>query len=411
MGRVKLPYYVTRQPWRKSRISGYWLPTKKMKSLGFSNVRCGEDGPLAWAIAEQWNARWQEVRAARKRGELSPANPGKIEKIYPAGSLGEAFARFRGTETWKEGKKPGTKAEWENTWDKSIAPVFGDVAPSSVSMEDLDQWYAALLKKIGVREAHRAVKIWRALWRVAGTLKTGNGERYCNRHEDPSLGIRRKSPKPRDAIWYEGEAVRLVKRAWRMEYYGLAALCAVAWDTSLSPVDVRRLTSAQLIGDATGPYFSVARAKTGKAAIGTLSKRTQRLLKAYRDTLPPNLLPSSPIFYTRGSKPGPKGGRPRRPAPYTKDTLGDDFRVVRETEFPGDKRKLMDFRRSGSVEGVAGGAEPPVLAAKMANTIDQNKELQATYLPHNATLVRLADQSRVRGRSRLRGENKTRPKS
>jgi len=379
-----------------------------MKALGFSNVRCGEDGPLAWAIAEQWNARWQQVRAQLRKGEPT-TNPARIQKIHPPGSLGEAFTRLRETENWKR-KAPGTQVEWERTWRASIDPVFGDVAPASISFEDLDQWYAALLAKIGVRESHRALKIWRALWEQAvKVFKTATGAPYGDR--DLSLGIRRKTPTPRNAIWFEGEAVRIVKRAWRMGYHGLAALSAVAWDTSLSPVDVRRLTSAQLIGDATGPYFSVARAKTGKAAIGTLSKRTQRLLKAYRDTLPPNLLPSSPIFYTRGSQPGPKGGRPRPPAPYTKDTLGDDFRVVREAEFPGDKRKLMDFRRSGSSELLAGEAAPEVMAGKMANTIDQNKELQATYLPNSAAVVRLADVARVEGRRRLRGENKSRPKS
>jgi hypothetical protein len=102
---------------------------------------------------------------------------------------------------------------------------------------------------------------------------------------------------------------------------------------------------------------------------------------------------------------------PRPPAPYTKDTFGDDFRVVRAAEFPGDNRKVMDFRRSGSVEANAGEAPPAVLAAKMANTIDQNKELQATYLPHQVAVVRLADAARAQGRSRLRGENKSRPKS
>jgi hypothetical protein len=267
-----------------------------------------------------------------------------------------------------------------------------------------------LLAKIGVRESHRALKIWRALWvQAVAVFKTASGTAYGER--DLSLGIRRKTPTPRSAIWFEGEAVRLVKRAWRMGYRGLAAALAVAWDTSLSPVDVRTLTGAQLAGDAEGPFFAVARAKTGKAAIGTLSKRTQRLLEAYKATLPPNLLPSAPIFYTRGGQPGPKGGRSRPPAPYTKDTFGDDFRVVRAAEFPGDKRKIMDFRRSGSVEALAGDATPAVLAAKMANTIDQSKELQATYLPHNTTLVRIADESRVLGRSRLRGENKSRPKS
>jgi hypothetical protein len=408
VGKVKIRYYVTRCAWQNSRTWGYWIPTKKMRSAGFSIVCCGEDGPLAWAIAERWNKRWDEVKAKLRAGEAT-GNPAKLQKIYPPGSLGDGFARFRATNSWKD-KPAGTRADWERGW-KYIDPIFGDVAPSTVSFEDVDAWYAAQLKKIGVREAHRGLKIWRALWRIVGALKTASGERYCGRNDDPSLGIRRKTPTPRNAIWFEGEAVRLVKRAWRMGYKGLGAALAVAWDTSLSPVDVRRLTGADLTGDAAGPFFSVSRAKTGKAAIGTLGRRTLRLLEVYRATLPPNLLPTAPIFYTRGGQPGPKGGRPRPPAPYTKDTLGDDFRVVREAEFPGDKRKLMDFRRSGAVEATAGEVNPAALAGKMANTIDQNKELQATYLPHNATLVRLADAARARGRSRLRGENRPKSKS
>ena len=35
LGKVRIPYYVV----RKGR--GYWLPTPKMKALGFPNVRCG----------------------------------------------------------------------------------------------------------------------------------------------------------------------------------------------------------------------------------------------------------------------------------------------------------------------------------------------------------------------------------
>jgi len=46
---------------------------------------------------------------------------------------------------------------------------------------------------------------------------------------------------------------------------------------------------------------------------------------------------------------------------------------------------------------IAGDASPAVMAAKMANTIDQNKELQATYLPNNAAVVRLADENASSG--------------
>jgi hypothetical protein len=49
--------------------------------------------------------------------------------------------------------------------------------------------------------------------------------------------------------------------------------------------------------------------------------------------------------------------------------------------FLGDKCKLTDFRRSGAVEAHAGNVDPLVLATKMANSINQSKMLQDTYLP------------------------------
>jgi hypothetical protein len=46
---------------------------------------------------------------------------------------------------------------------------------------------------------------------------------------------------------------------------------------------------------------------------------------------------------------------------------------VREVEFPGDHRVVMDFRRSGAVEAAAGQVDPAALAGEMANSIDNNK--------------------------------------
>ncbi|MGB6756159.1 MAG: hypothetical protein WBE71_27305 [Xanthobacteraceae bacterium] len=279
----------------------------------------------------------------------------------------------------------------------------------NANLQHIDAWYADQLPCIGVREAHRALKIWRALWGVCKTLSRPNGAPYTARN-DPSLGIRRRTPQPRNAIWFEGEAVRLVKCAWRMNYHGLATALAVAWDTMLSPVDVRSLTRAQLSGDADGPLFQLARAKTGKAAIGTLSRRTERMLKAYLAKLPNDLHPSAPIFRTPPFIPWVKGGKPRAGVPYRADVLGRHFRIVRETLFPGDRRQLgSDFRRSGAVEAKAGHVDPAALADKMANSIDRNKALQSTYLPADARVVRLADEARARGRARLRGTGEKKP--
>lgn len=402
---MKIPYYVTRQAHADAKKWGYWAPClarrnpktgniepSLMAQLGFKLVDCGEDGPLAWAKARSCNEQWKEARRRHRAGEPL----GKIEKVYPQGSVGEGFARFKGTYTWNTGKKPRTREDWERGW-KNIEPMFGDVDPKTVTFEIIDQWYAALLELVGVREAHRAMKIWRALWQVLASMN------YCDKDRDPSQGVRRKTPKPRNAIWFEGEAVRLVKRAWRMGFHGLAGALAVAWDTLWSPVDVRTLTTAQLKSDAAGPLFALERTKTGRAGIGTVSKRTARLLLAYVDLLPFTLHPDTPIFHTRGGEPGSKGGRPRPPVPYQKDKLAADFRLVREAEFPGDTRQIMDFRRSGTVEATAGEVDLKALAGKLANSIDRNKALQDTYMPHTASLVRLADAARTVGRNRLRG--------
>lgn len=73
-------------------------------------------------------------------------------------------------------------------------------------------------------------------------------------------------------------------------------------------------------------------------------------------------------------------------------------------EFPGDKRQLLDCRRSGSQEAQAGDVDPLALATKLSNSINQSKHLQDTYLPKRATTVRIADDARKIGRTRLRGE-------
>jgi hypothetical protein len=356
------------------------------------------------------------MRAAHQAG--SGLHLGTAQHVFPDGSFGDGFARYRELATWKA-KAPRTREDWERGW-KHIAPVFGDVDTRSLSLEDLDGWYAALIDPeskghVGVREAHRAMKIWRALWKVLTTLKRKDGEYFCL-GQDPSLGIRRKTPTARSAFWLYEEAQQLVEAAWngvmvdgKLEVYrGLSAALATAWDTTLSPVDVRTLTLSQRLETAQGPLFVQPRAKTGQKAIGTLTPATVARLDAYIAGLPFTLLPTTPIFHTRGGQPGPKGGRPRPPVPYTKDTLGDDFRVVREALFPGDTRTIMDFRRSGAIEVIAGEAGAEVLASKMANSIDSNRELQQTYTPHTATMVRLADAARERGRQRLKVEGNDR---
>jgi hypothetical protein len=246
---VRIPNYQVRRNGR-----GFWEPTRKMRTLGFRSVPCGPDGPAAWAVASQWNDRWQRVRrgedpAPARLVEADNLSPERAEEltVYPVGSLGEAFRRFRRTPEWAR-KAGRAREDWWRGW-RRIKPVFGDVDPRTVSLGDVSAWRQMIEEAVSLREAHRALKIWRALWKVTGAMG------YCERDADPSLGVRNSAAAGRSETWTEGEAVRLVKQAWRMGYYGLAAALAVMWDTQLSPGDVRALNASQRTRDGRGRAF------------------------------------------------------------------------------------------------------------------------------------------------------------
>jgi hypothetical protein len=134
--------------------------------------------------------------------------------------------------------------------------------------------------------------------------------------------------------WTEGEAVRLVKGAWREGFRGLACIIATAWDTQFSPVDVRTLQErrrAMVGGRLVFDRQADGRAKTGRAAIGTVSRRTERLISEYLAGV--ERLPDAVLF------------RMRKGSPYREAALAHDFEDIREVVFPGDRRRLMDGGR------------------------------------------------------------------
>jgi hypothetical protein len=253
------------------------------------------------------------------------------------------------------------------------------------------KWRAALERKHGRGVAHKTIRVWRTLWKVMLGMKVA-------RTADPTLGIRNRAPAPRWQRWSEGEAVRLVKSAWRSGYLGLACVIAVAWDTQFSPVDVRTLLERHRATAGGRLIFDRqvdGRAKTGRAAIGTVSRRTERLVSAYLCGFGIERHPEAVLFRNRSGR------------PYREDTLGDDFASVRELAFPGDKRRLMDMRRSGVVEAIAGDVGPFPLSAKFANSIERSNTLHKTYAPLDLEAVRNADAARLKGRRRMRAANES----
>jgi hypothetical protein len=123
--------------------------------------------------------------------------------------------------------------------------------------------------------------------------------------------------------------------------------------------------------------------------------RTEKLVDAYLNRLAIELHPDAILFRTRTG------------SAYGREPLAHDFAMVRALAFPGDQRRLMDMRRSGVVEAVAGDAGPIGLAAKLANSIGRSNTLHKTYAPVDIHAVRNTDDARLKGRRRIRAGNKT----
>jgi hypothetical protein len=166
------------------------------------------------------------------------------------------------------------------------------------------------------------------------------GMRYCDRDADPSKSTVNTPPKPRDAKWLRWEVLKLVQVAWRHKYYGLSALMATAWDSSLSPIDNRRLTPGRARNDNIGIYFEFDRTKSGAPAAATLTQWFYAILMAYleRQFGAADLLTNwtrcgRPVSRTsKGTWGGDHGGGRHVPSrPYTKSSLNQDFSNVRES--------------------------------------------------------------------------------
>ena len=421
VGRDRIRYFLfLNGRWR-------WRPTKAMRAHGFGLVTLDRGGPAIDADgnpeasladrqrALELNRAWDQVRA----GQASV--PAKTTlKVYAKGSVGDGYQRameLRKAARLSEGtiwtKEQEKRDSWPRAW-KWLEPRFGDCDPRTIEPEhflridpltgEVKGLVAEIEKAVSITERHMVIKIWRALW------KRMAGMQYCDVGADPAKTFANTPPKPRDQVWYRREVLRLVQTAWRHEYYGLAALMAAAWDSQLSPIDNRSLTPAQIRSDDIGVYFAIDRAKTGKAAAATLTQWSQAILAAYLNHFGADLLDTTPLFWTRGGRPmsrngvtgqwgGDHGGGRHVPArPYTKSSLNQDFRKVRELTLGKDeKRQLQDMRRSGAVEGDAGGGSVEDQANKMANTVDRNNQLRKTYNPVNIASVRRFDEARVQG--------------
>jgi hypothetical protein len=414
MGSDKIRYLVfSKGRWR-------WQPTKAMRDHGFRTIKLSRGGPELDANDNPRASDQDKTKAVAMNGEWDSARlglpsqtPAGASARYPTGSVGEGFyramalrkaARAQAGIVWTAAQIKNDS--WPRAW-KFLEPEFADCDPNTIEPEHflaIDKTTGEpvglvprIEKKVSVTERHLVIKIWRALWKRMAGMK------YCVKDADPSKSFENKAPETRTETWQRREVLKLVQIAWRHNMRGLAALMAVVWDGMLSPVDGRGLTLSQVRGDHVGPLFSLDRAKTGRAAAATMTPWSQAILLAYLAEFDTELAATDPIFRTTATKTVPgRGGRPRASVPYTKDRLVKDFDKVRELAFgPKEDRKLSDMRRSGAVEGDAGGSSVADQSNKMASTVSTNNKLRKTYNPVNVPSVRRFDEARTDGARRL----------
>jgi hypothetical protein len=399
-----------------------WRPkggTKRMRALGFRITTLGKElDAAALAKAKALNDDWDRLR-------VQPIVPIEMkwygDANYPPGTIGYAFdqaiklrARLRKNvgKTWEKDQEK--RDDWARALKRFEQFELADCDPATLEPKAFlqDDGMGGVkglipdLEAVSPTERHRVIKTWRALCKLMAKNKDILGAGQLLTGPDPSLSFPNRSPPTRKAFWLFDEVVSMVDHAWATERKGLSALMAVTWDTMMSPIDVRTLMRSQMRSNPqAGIYFAVERTKTGRAGAGTLTPWSEDILAAYLTTLNVEPLDDMPLFWTPGTEPGPKGGRRYKPQPYSKKLMEEHFADVRREVFGEngrDARKLADFRRSGAIEGDAGGASVEDQANKMANRVDANEELRRRYNPINLPSIKRYDASRMGGREALR---------
>ena len=280
-----------------------WRPTAAMRARGLRLVTFGRELTAAdKARALALNDEWDRVR----RGQAEQAS---AEPVYPIGSYGNGYQRamkLREAERVAKGKAQTTEQEKRDDWPRAWRwlSVFADCDPRTIQPEHFlavdpktgqaNGLVPEIEAKVSATERHRVIKVHRALWKKLAAMN------YCDKDADPSLVFANTAPPPRQDVWQHREVVKLVQRAWRENKRGLAAVIATAWDTMLSPIDVRKLTAGQRAIDKTGAVFFLDRAKTGRAAAGTLTPYATAILETYIATLGCELLELGAAIPHRG---------------------------------------------------------------------------------------------------------------
>lgn len=326
------------------------------------------------------------------------AGPEQEDKLggYPPGSLGAFFTAWKKTEDFRVDKKPRTQDEYQYAWDKRIGPAFGHVLVTKITVSDSETFHRRMRKELSPREAWSTLKIWRALLVVMAKKDI---------IPKPPIGnVSNPMPPSRDQFWIEHDVQRLMRacylaerfsKSWadKRKYVAMGLAIRMAWDSALSPPDVRTFSITMLKNDREGYYIERPRTKTQKQAQPVISRGLAEALLAYAKDAPFLALPTQPLFrHTQGKV-------------WTHGYMAQLFGKIRKAAFgKAERRQFQDIRRSANLEAEIGGASPEDRAATMANALDKNPALDATYTPPTVAAGRKVRRAREVGRELLAQE-------
>lgn len=305
---------------------------------------------------------------------------------YIKGSVAHWWHRYRQMTSYEQ-KKPKTREEWEYCYRHFIGPELGDLRISKVTPAQFEAFFLKMERDHGHHARWRTVKIARGLFNAA--------KNYHIIDKSPCLTLQNTPPPPRKAFFFAHEIRKLIRVAEESNYPAMAVAIRVAWDTLLSPVDVRTITRNHLRSDGQGGYIETSRTKTSVDAFPHLTESTWRALMDYIDGLPFELMPDEPVLRTT-----------RDGKAYTSNRFSVEFSIIRKLAFgDNEDRKFMDIRRSGNMEADIGGATKEERAAVMANSLDKDSRLDQTYTPATVTKSRQLMEKREVGRRLLHEES------
>ena len=350
-----------------TRPSGfYFQATPAMRIAGIFSESLGKEMTTAKARAQALNAAWDEIRHGLEPVGKRPTLPGTLSHLVEG---------LRQTNEWTD-KAPATIDELEYAL-AIIEPIFGAYALKQITPEACMAFYSALREQGSIHRAARVMKWLRYLFNYAIRIHKADA--------NPTLAVRIKHPKAREALWSENQIKAVISKAKEVGRPCIALAVQIAYATALREGDVLALNWGHFDGE----RLSLTQAKTDKTICCPLSPETVAMIEALRAKAGVVPLATAPIIR------GPHGRR------YLKDNFTHRFRDICRAAGLPDHLQFRDLRRTTATELAAAGATAAEIAAVTGHSITRSQRILDTYVRAGEDIARNAQAKRNKGRSKV----------